>query len=167
MTECQLLFQQVIVLYTVYATAFCADVHPPVRCPHDVHHSTAAQALGTTGLTLMQQKEHLVCLLLQLGYNQSLCGCCHQHLSVLCKMEVAHALGNLLGIAVGYHEPGIGCLGFGSVAESSAQRGDPQASVPVFLDVVNVRVWQLRQVAYLERACCCLFQSEDALWLGA
>ena len=167
MAEGQLLLQQVIVLYTVYATAFCADVQPPVRCPHDVHHSTATQALGTTGLALMQQKVHLVSLLLQLGYDQSLCGCCHEHLSVFCEMEVADALGYLLGIAVGYHELGIGSLGFGGVAEPSAQRGYPQMSVPVFHHVVDVRVWQLCQVVCLERACCGLFQSEDALWLGA
>ena len=81
----QLVTQQVATVNTVHAPTLCADIQVPVEALHDIHRSTAAQTLGTVGLTLMQTKVHLVGIALKFRDDESFCGSCHQHLFVLKK----------------------------------------------------------------------------------
>ena len=166
-TEGQLLFQQVSVLYEVHAAALRTDVHSSVVCLYDIHHATATQALCPVSLALVQSEDHTVCLWLQTADDESFGRCCQQHLLLLFHHEVTHALRCILRIALGHHELRIGSLRLLRVTESASQCCHPQASLPVFQYVIDVQVGQLRQVVNVERASRRLFQSVDALRLGA
>ena len=171
--EFQPVGQNVAGEYFVHAAAFCADEESVVGSFEHVHRGIAAEALLAVGLLAVEPELHLldVARRWNLSDQQSIGGGCQQRV-VVGDVQETYLLRHVLGQVgeTGYRNGAGGGLPFlaGEAPQSAVHSGNPESSLAVFFQVVDVVAGQRAgEVLHCELPAFGLAQAKEAVGLAA
>ena len=113
----------------------------------------------------MQTEQHLVGLALHAGYQQTTTRCCHPQ--TIGKRQVAHTRTLLPRVVLGHLEVGLVSTGVITIADATTQHGDPQTTIAVCCDVIDIKTGDIDEMGYFVLLTTLATKSEESSLLGA